>query len=152
MSLANNSSWTHAVQWLERSLDDSSNRRLVIPEAFLTADAICDSMYRLVSGFRVDDKLIGRNLGRYRMMFETEAQMMEGTLKGGSRQKLHEEIRRQSLSGVLNSTQSASKWKLSGAASEQASRFVKSILRPTLQRELKKFSDTSEDIFKRQSV
>jgi len=152
MSLAHNATWTHGVQWLERSLDDSSNRRLTIPEAFLTADSVCDSLYRLVAGFRVDEKLIARNLSKYRPMFETEAAMMEGTLKGESRQELHERIRQQSVSGKLEAR--VSEWKLSGAAGLQATDFVKKTLRPFITKEAKKFgvSLSDEGLFKKQSV
>lgn len=130
MTNAQNSSWTHAAQWLERSLDDSSNRRLVVPECFLTADALCEIAYRLVKGLRVNQKQIGSHLSVYQKEFETEAAMMEGTLQGKSRQKLHEEIRRASLKGTLKKTKS--RWRLSGAASEQVVEFYAQIVKPFL--------------------
>jgi len=150
MSLSQNASWTHATQWLERSLDDSSNRRLVIPESFLTADALCESAFRLVSGLRVDEVLIKRHLSHHRGLFETEAQMMEGTMKGESRQKLHEEIRGKMLRSEIKLS-AGTKWRISGAAELQAREFSKKILQPFLNREWKS-RKPSTDLFKKASV
>lgn len=150
MMLSQNASWTHATQWLERSLDDSSNRRLVLPESFLTADSLCESAYRLVSGLRVDETLIKRRLSHLRGMFETEAQMMEGTLKGGSRQELHEEIRSKMLRSEIKADR-VSKWKISGAAEQQARGFSKKVLQPFLDREWKS-KKPSSNVFKKVSV
>ncbi len=149
MTLSQNAPWTHAVQWLERSLDDSSNRRLSLPESFLTADALCEAAYKLVSGLRVDEKLIARNLSKHRAAFETEAQMMEETLRGGSRQEAHERIRKQMLAGSIGESQSNQR--LSGAASLQVREFSKSVLTPFIRREQKSRSG-GEEFFKQESL
>lgn len=130
MSLTTNAYWTHATQWLERSLDDSSNRRITIPEAFLAADALCESVFRLLSGVVVNKKLIQENLELHRATFETEALMMEGTLKGGSRQKIHEEIREKALKGKLSKKNL--KYPISGFASSQVKEFYDEVLKPFL--------------------
>ncbi|MBN8554119.1 MAG: adenylosuccinate lyase [Deltaproteobacteria bacterium] len=130
MGLSSNANWTFATQWLERSLDDSSNRRLTLPEAFLTADALCESAHRLLKGVQVHKTEIKNRIDIYAAQFETEALMMEGTLKGGSRQKIHEEIRQQMLKGKLN--KKGIKYSLSGFASEQVQDFHKNILSPFL--------------------
>jgi adenylosuccinate lyase len=132
MVLSQNGNWTHATQWLERSLDDSSNRRLVIPEAFLTADALCEAAYRLLSGLQVNAKDIENRLTKYRGFFETEGEMMLGTLKGGSRQKLHEEIRTAMLKKKIKSK--AKKGKLSGLSSIQVEAFYEEVLQPLFKR------------------
>jgi adenylosuccinate lyase len=146
ITLAHNAQWTHAVQWLERSLDDSSNRRLVIPEAFLATDALCDAAFRILSGIRVDEAAIKRHLNRYREMFESEAMMMEETLKGGSRQELHEKIRQDSVAGRLKVKES--RWPLSGAAEHQVLDFARRELKPWLRRNEKALKRSKEMIQK----
>jgi adenylosuccinate lyase len=128
MNLSQNANWTHSTQWLERSLDDSSNRRLTIPEAFLTADALCESAYRLLKGLQVNRGEIKKRLGKYAGIFESETLMMEGTLKGGSRQQIHEDIRQQMLKGKIKTK--GIKYPLSGFASKQVEEFSKNILQP----------------------
>lgn len=137
MNLVPNGTWTQATQWLERSLDDSSNRRLVLPEAFLTADALCEIAYRLFKGLRINKKLIESNRLSHQASFETEIEMMEKTLKGESRQKLHEKFRRSMLKGKLKASRKKG-YKLSGAASQQVGQFYKNILEPFLKRHLVK--------------
>lgn len=131
MNLSLNGPLTHGTQWLERSLDDSAARRIVLPEAFLTADALLEITYRLVSGLRVNEKEIRSYLKQHEDSFETEFEMMEATLKGKSRQAMHEEFRKQMLAGALKKAKK-SRARLSGAASEQAEAFVKDVLRPAL--------------------
>jgi len=135
MTLSQNGSWTHATQWLERSLDDSSNRRLVLPEAFLTADALCEIAYRILNGLKVNKKDMAKRLKLFSAQFETEAYMMEGTLEGKSRQKLHEEVRASMLKGRLK--KKGLKYRLSGASAEQVDDFSKKVLKPLLRKNLK---------------
>jgi adenylosuccinate lyase len=130
MTLAHNGPWTHATQWLERSLDDSSNRRIVLPEAFLTADALCEATYRMVKGLKVNKDEIGKRLSHYRDLFETEGEMMLGTLKGGSRQELHEEIRTAMLQKKIRTKKKSAR--LSGVAAEQVEEFYEKVLKPIL--------------------
>jgi adenylosuccinate lyase len=149
MTLSQNTIWTHSVQWLERSLDDSANRRLTLPEAFLTADALLETLHRLVKGMRVEERNIRNHLDKHRAAFETEALMMEETLKGRSRQEMHEEIRKEMLQGSLKAK--GSRWKLSGASGQQVRAFCKLTLTPALNREWKRLKP-SEDIFGSPSV
>ena len=86
-----------ALQWLERSLDDSSNRRLVIPETFLTADAILGLAAHLAAGLDVRERVIAARVERELPFMATETLLMAATLRGGDRQELHERLRRYSL-------------------------------------------------------
>lgn len=82
---------------LERTLDDSGNRRAVLPEAFLATDEILIRTKRLIQGLRIDDRAIERNLAVYGVFSATERVMMEAVRRGGNRQVLHEVIRQHSL-------------------------------------------------------
>ena len=86
-----------ATQWLERSLDDSSNRRLVIPDAFLGADAVLSLAAHIASGIRVREATIAARVDRELPFMATETLLMEATRRGGDRQELHERLRRYSL-------------------------------------------------------
>jgi adenylosuccinate lyase len=88
-----NPALTAATQWFERTLDDSANRRIAIPEAFLAADAIALLYDNIVSGIVVHPDVIRRNVDRELPFMATENIMMEATRKGGDRQELHERIR-----------------------------------------------------------
>jgi adenylosuccinate lyase len=86
-----------ATQWLERSLDDSANRRLVLPDAFLTADAIVLLAGHIAGGLVVNEPAIAARVRRELPFMATETLLMEAALRGGDRQQLHERIRRYSL-------------------------------------------------------
>ncbi len=86
-----------ATQWLERSLDDSSNRRLVLPDAFLCADAILSLAAHIAGGLRVRETAISARIERELPFMATETLLMEAVLRGGDRQELHERIREYSL-------------------------------------------------------
>ena len=86
-----------ATQWLERSLDDSSNRRLVLPDAFMTADAILGLAGHLGSGLRVRESVVRSRVDRELPFMATETLLMEAALRGGDRQELHERLRQYSL-------------------------------------------------------
>lgn len=86
-----------SVQWLERSLDDSANRRLVLPDAFLCADAILGLAAHIAAGLSVREEMVAARVARELPFMATETLLMEAALRGGDRQELHEKIRRYSL-------------------------------------------------------
>jgi adenylosuccinate lyase len=88
-----NPALTAATQWLERTLDDSANRRIAIPEAFLAADAMAIIYDNVVGGLVVHGEVIAANVRRELPFMMTENLMMEGVRRGGDRQVLHERVR-----------------------------------------------------------
>ena len=92
-----NPSITAGTQWLERSLDDSANKRISIAEGFLATDAILELYINIVSGLVVYPKMIEKHLNDELPFMATENILMEAVKKGGNRQTLHEEIRRHSM-------------------------------------------------------
>ena len=88
---------TAAVQWMERTLDDSANRRISMPEGFLCADAILRLCNNVTRGLVVNEKIIDKTVREYLPFIATENLMMEAVKRGGDRQELHEVIRRCSL-------------------------------------------------------
>ena len=97
IEIAGNGWQTSAQQWLERSLDDSANRRLVIPEAFLAADAILVLATNVAAGLEVREPVIRRHVDDTLPFLATERLLMRGVKAGGDRQRLHEVIRGHSL-------------------------------------------------------
>ena len=87
---------TLATQWLERTLDDSANRRLVLPQSFLAVDAILILMSNIAQGMVVYPKMIERHLNQELPFMATENILMAAVEAGGNRQELHEKIRRYS--------------------------------------------------------
>lgn len=100
MNLAANAGQTHATQWMERSLDDSANRRLSLPEAFLSADAICALMHNVCSGLVVYPAVIARRIASELPFMATENIIMAMVKAGGDRQAVHEAIRVHSLAAA----------------------------------------------------
>ncbi|NUQ61367.1 MAG: adenylosuccinate lyase [Pirellulales bacterium] len=96
MSLETSPAMTLATQWLERTLDDSANRRLVLPQALLAIDAILILCQNVSSGLVVYPKVIGKNLEAELPFMATENILMAAVSAGGDRQELHERIRRHS--------------------------------------------------------
>jgi adenylosuccinate lyase len=96
MNLASNTAQTHATQWMERTLDDSANRRLVIPQAFLAVDAILILYQNVASGLVVYPQVIARHLREELPFMATENILMAAVAAGGDRQELHERIRQHS--------------------------------------------------------
>ena len=82
-----------ATNYLERTLDDSANRRTILPEALLCADEIISLARKVIDGLRVDERRIAHNLRTYGPFAGTEAVMMEAARAGADRQELHESIR-----------------------------------------------------------
>lgn len=93
---------TSATQWFERTLDDSANKRLSIPEAFLAVDGILDLCLNVVDGLVVYDKVITRRLMSELPFMATENIMMDAVKMGGNRQELHEKIRELSMQAGAN--------------------------------------------------
>jgi adenylosuccinate lyase len=93
MSLGANGDQTAAVQWLERTLDDSANRRLSVPQSFLAIDASLILYQNIASGLVVYPNVIARNLREELPFMATEEILMDAVQAGGDRQELHERIR-----------------------------------------------------------
>jgi adenylosuccinate lyase len=93
MHLAGSADDTAAVQWMERTLDDSANRRLVLPQAFLAIDATLILYANIVDGLVVYPEVITRRLNEELPFMATEEILMAGVQAGGDRQELHERIR-----------------------------------------------------------
>jgi len=92
-NICQNATQTFATQWLERTLDDSANRRLTIPEAFLCADAILELMIKVFGNLVVDETVIEQNLEKYREELVLENKLMYAALHGIDRQKAHHSLR-----------------------------------------------------------
>ena len=93
MADALNAPMTASTQWLERTLDDSANRRISMPEGFLCADAILRLAQNVTDGLHVNEKIVEKTVREYLPFIATENLMMEGVKRGGDRQQLHEIIR-----------------------------------------------------------
>ena len=100
MADAMNAPMTASVQWMERTLDDSANRRIAMPEGFLCADAVLRLCQNVTDGLRVNEAVIDRTLREYLPFLTTEDLMMEAVKRGGDRQQLHEIIRRHSMAAT----------------------------------------------------
>lgn len=97
MADATNAHMTASVQWMERTLDDSANRRISMPEGFLCADAILRLAQNVTDGLHVNEKVIEKTVKEYLPFIATENLMMEAVKRGGDRQQLHEIIRKCSM-------------------------------------------------------
>lgn len=97
IAAALNPAMTASTQWFERTLDDSANKRLAIPEAFLAIDAILDIYMNVMDGLVVYDKVIKARIMSELPFMATEMILMEGVKRGGDRQDLHEKIRELSM-------------------------------------------------------
>lgn len=93
MADAMNAPMTASTQWLERTLDDSANRRISMPEGFLCADAVLRLAQNVTDGLHVNEKIVEKTVREYLPFIATENLMMEGVKRGGDRQQLHEIIR-----------------------------------------------------------
>ena len=102
MADALNPAVTSAVQWFERTLDDSANKRLSVPEAFLAADGILGLVANVTDGLQVYPKVIRRHLMAELPFMATENIMMDAVKAGGDRQELHERIRELSMEAGRN--------------------------------------------------
>jgi adenylosuccinate lyase len=113
--LSQNPAHTAAQQWLERTLDDSANRRLTLTEGFLAADAILELALNVTSGLVVREGVIARHAREQLPQIATEEILMEAVKRGGDRQALHERIRRLAI-------EAAERVKAEGGASDLIAR------------------------------
>jgi len=100
MADAMNAPMTISVQWMERTLDDSANRRVSLPEGFLCADAVLRLVQKITDGIFVNTPVIEKTVREYLPFIATENLMMEGVKRGASRQDLHEIIRQCSMQAI----------------------------------------------------
>lgn len=161
---------TSSVQWFERTLDDSANKRLSIPEAFLAVDGILTLDMNVADGLVVYDKVIGRHLMSELPFMATENIMMDCVKRGGNRQELHERIRELSMEAGMNVKvkgeennlpeliaadetfgvsleeikQSLDPSKYTGCAAHQTERFLNENVRPVLERYKDMLGDKAE--------
>ncbi len=96
ISLQSSAANTLATQWMERTLDDSANRRLVLPQAFLAVDAVLILLENVANGLVVYPQVIAKNLGEELPFMASENILMAAVAAGGDRQQLHEIIRQHS--------------------------------------------------------
>jgi adenylosuccinate lyase len=118
ISLQSSAAATLATQWLERTLDDSANRRLVLPQAFLAVDALLMLYENVATGLVVYPQVIGKHLAEELPFMATEAILMAAVEAGGDRQELHEHIRQHSQAA-------AAEVKQKGAANDLMQRLAK---------------------------
>jgi adenylosuccinate lyase len=117
ISLQSSTANTMATQWLERTLDDSANRRLVLPQAFLATDAVLILYQNITSGLVTYPQVIAKNLLAELPFMATENILMAAVAAGGDRQDLHERIR-------LHSLAAADRVKQQGEANDLMSRLA----------------------------
>ena len=98
--LAQDPAFTAATQWMERTLDDSANRRLSVPDAFLALDGSLVLMENVARGLIVNPEVVRRNLAEHLPFMATETILMHATSRGGDRQDLHERIRQHSMASA----------------------------------------------------
>ena len=133
ISLQSSPANTLATQWLERTLDDSANRRIVIPQAFLALDAILILLVNVADGMVVHPRMIGKHLQEELPFMATENILMAAVETGGDRQQLHEKIRQysqQAAGNVKNEGLPNNLLELLGADEDFASLDFSEILNP----------------------
>ena len=132
MADALNAPLTASSQWLERTLDDSANRRLSLPEGFLCADAVLRLAQNVVSGLRVNERIIKKTLMEYLPFITTENLLMEAVKRGGDRQQLHEIIRRCAMAAIAGMREGKACDLLARLAEEKAFGLTESEMRKLL--------------------
>ena len=100
ITAALNPALTASVQWFERTLDDSANRRIAVSEAFLGVDGILELMLNVCDGLVVYPKVVARRVQEELPFMATENIMMRAVKKGGDRQQLHERLREHSMAAA----------------------------------------------------
>jgi adenylosuccinate lyase len=99
---AQNAALTASAQWLERTLDDSANKRIAVPEAFLAVDAVLNLYINVASGLVVYPNMINKHIQEELPFMATENILMAAVKRGGDRQALHERIREHSMEAAKN--------------------------------------------------
>lgn len=134
ISLAQNPAYTAATQWLERSLDDSSNRRLCIAESFLGADAILNLLAHLITHLQVDRSLALSHLEKQIPHLAMETLLMQAVKQGKDRQEVHEKLRKLSHKPIQEIAQELhlnpkefTPHSLTGRAADQVHHFVREV-------------------------
>ena len=159
MALYSDASMTAATQWFERTLDDSANRRLSLPEAFLATDAVLELYANIASGMVVYPKMIEKRVMENLPFMATEDIIMESVKAGADRQEIHERVRVHSQAAAMRMkaeglesdlmariaadpafplnaeslTALLAPEKYTGRAAEQAVRFLENVIDPILQ-------------------
>ena len=105
ITLASDPAHTAATQWLERTLDDSANKRLAIPDAYMATDAILVLAGNVADGLRVNEGVVAANLAVHLPFMAMESVLMEAAADGGDRQDAHESIRRHTLAAARRMTE-----------------------------------------------
>lgn len=170
MSLASSAAQTTATQWMERTLDDSANRRLTIPQAFLATDAILILYRNVVDGLVVYPQVIARHLDEELPFMATEEILMAGVRAGGDRQELHERIRIHSLEAArmvkekgqgndlidrlksdpafakVDLTSALDSRRFVGRAPEQVDSFIANIVRPIRVRYAEQLNQAADEL------
>lgn len=132
-----NPALTAGTQWFERTLDDSANKRISIPEAFLAVDGILCLYINIVEGMKVYPKMIEKHLNEELPFLATENILMYCVKKGGDRQILHERIR-------MHSVEAAKRIKLEGQDNDLTSRILNDPMFGLTQEELEKIFDVKQ--------
>lgn len=101
IALESNPAYTAATQWMERSLDDSANRRLTLSDAFLAADSLLILLQKVISNLVVNEKVIEKHVKEELPFLATEQILMHAVKKGGDRQTLHEKLRQHSHESLM---------------------------------------------------
>ena len=161
MALTQDASMTAATQWFERTLDDSANRRLSLPEAFLATDAVLELYANIADGMVVYPKMIARRVSENLPFMATEDIIMESVKNGGDRQEIHERVRVHSQAAAMRMKQDGlesdlldriaddpafpmsrealtallAPEKYTGRAEEQTERFIKKVVDPILEKQ-----------------
>ena len=117
MTVGRGSDLVAATQWFERTLDDSANKRLTIPQAFLAVDSILGIWINVLDGLVVYEKMIAKHITEELPFMATEYMIMEGVKNGGDRQELHEIIRTHSM-------EAAKQVKMEGKANDLVERIL----------------------------
>ena len=135
MADAMNAPMTASTQWLERTLDDSANRRISIPEAFLAVDGILRIMLNVTKGMHVNEKIVARFVDEYLPFIATENLLMLAVKRGGDRQQVHEIIREASMTATAQMKNGETMNLITALAAEPAFGLTEEEIRAELQPE-----------------